>query len=103
MGERHSIIATDQVRVRIMELAAGEEVACHYHSEVTDSFFGLTGAILITAREPAESWQLAPGGHCEVAALRPHSVRNLSPELPASYLLVQGVGRYDFNPVEAEK
>jgi quercetin dioxygenase-like cupin family protein len=97
MGEQRSIIATDQVRVRIMELAAGEELAFHSHSEVTDSFFGLTGKLLVTAKEPAESWRLGPGDHCEVVAPRPHSVKNLSPDLPASYLLVQGVGRYDFN------
>jgi len=97
MGEQRSIIATDQVRVRIMELAPGEELAYHYHTEVDDSFFGLTGRIVVNAREPEQAWQLGPGEHCQVAAPHPHSVRNLSPNEPASYLLVQGVGRYDFN------
>ena len=97
MGEQRSIIETDQVRVRIMELAPGEELAYHYHTEVGDSFFCLTGRIVVTARAPEEAWQLGPGELCQVAAPRPHSVANLSLAAPASYLLVQGVGRYDFN------
>lgn len=100
MGEQRSIIETEQVRVRIMELAAGEELALHRHSEVSDDFFCLAGDIVVAAREPTESWQLAPGEHCRVVAPRPHSVGNLSPDTPASYLLIQGVGRYDFIPCE---
>lgn len=100
MGERRSIIATDQARVRVMELAPGEQLSWHSHSEVTDSFFGLTGVIEVSAREPEQVWQLAPGEDCQVEAGRAHSVRNLSSELEASYLLVQGVGRYDFVAVD---
>jgi quercetin dioxygenase-like cupin family protein len=99
MGDNRSIIETDRVRVRIMGLAAGEELPYHYHSEVTDNFFCLKGEIVVTAREPEQAWQLGPGEHCEVTAPRPHSVRNPSPDTPASYLLVQGVGTYDFIPV----
>lgn len=100
MGEQRSIIETEQVRVRVMGLAAGEELSLHYHSEISDDFFCLTGNIVVAARQPAESWQLGPGEHCTVAAPRPHSVGNPSPDTPASYLLVQGVGNYDFNRCE---
>jgi len=100
MGETLSIIETDRVRVRIMGLAAGEELPFHYHTEVTDTFFCLEGTIIVAAQNPAESWQLGPGEHCKVVAQRPHSVANFTPDAPARYLLVQGVGRYDFIPVE---
>jgi quercetin dioxygenase-like cupin family protein len=100
MGDNRSIIETDRVRVRIMSLAEAEELPFHYHSEVTDNFFCLAGEVVVTARQPEQVWQLGPGAHCEVAAPRPHSVRNASPDAPASYLLVQGVGRYDFKQVD---
>jgi quercetin dioxygenase-like cupin family protein len=101
MGDIRSIVETDRVRVRVMELAAAEELAYHYHSEVHDHFFCLKGEIEVTALKPQESWLLSPGDECEVTTPRPHSVRNTSPDEPASYLLVQGVGRYDFKQFDA--
>jgi hypothetical protein len=59
----------------------------------------LEGAIAVEFRKPRERVDLEPGGRCEVAVERLHRVVNRASGT-AKYLLVQGVGRYDFNVVE---
>lgn len=93
------ILETADVRVRILALAAGQATAWHFHSEVTDQMLCLEGRIAVESREPQARVELSPGGRCEVAVERVHRVVNLTAET-ARYLLVQGVGRYDFMVVE---
>jgi len=92
------IIESSDVRVRILSLVTGDETAWHYHTEVTDRMFCLEGKIAVDCLDPAERVELVPGGRCEVAVGRVHKVVNLGPAT-ARYLLVQGLGRYDFNRV----
>ena len=96
MKEIEIILQTDSVRVRVMSLAPHEVAEWHYHSEVTDDIFCLTGAILVRAQKPDEESKLLPGRHCQIKAGRIHQLENLGDD-EASYLLVQGVGKYDFN------
>ena len=93
------ILKTGNVRVRILFLDAREATAWHFHSEVTDRMLCLQGSIAVEYQDPRESVELACGERCEVAVTRVHRVVNMSPEA-VKYLLVQGVGRYDFNVVE---
>ena len=93
------ILETGNVRVRILVLDAREATAWHFHSEVTDRMLCLQGAIAVEFQDPRESVELVCGERCEVAVTRIHRVVNRSPEM-AKYLLVQGVGRYDFNVVD---
>ena len=93
------ILETENVRVRILTLAADEATAWHFHSEVTDRMLCLEGAIAVEYREPPESIKLARGERCDVTVTRIHRVVNLT-FAAAKYLLVQGVGRYDFNVVD---
>ena len=93
------ILETGNVRVRILFLDARESTAWHFHSEVTDRMLCLQGSIAVEYQDPRESVELACGERCEVAVTRVHRVVNMCPEA-AKYLLVQGVGRYDFNVVE---
>lgn len=100
MNDRNEVILeTEDVRVRIMFLEAGQATAWHFHTEVTDRMLCLEGSLCVEYQQPAESITLARGERCEVAVKRLHRVVNLSPEA-AKYLLVQGVGRYDFNTVD---
>ena len=100
MNDRNEVILeTDDVRVRILVLDAGEATAWHFHTQVTDRMLCLQGRIAVEFRNPPERIELNPGGRCEVAVERVHKVVNLSTET-AKYLLVQGVGRYDFNVVD---
>jgi mannose-6-phosphate isomerase-like protein (cupin superfamily) len=82
-----------------MVLEAREATAWHFHSEITDRMFCLQGLIAVEYQDPRESVELACGERCEVAVKRVHRVINVLPET-AKYLLVQGVGHYDFNVVD---
>lgn len=93
------ILETGNVRVRIMALDANEATDWHFHSEVIDRMLCLQGSIVVEYRDPQEAVELACGERCEVAVTRVHRVVNLLPET-VKYVLVQGVGRYDFNVVE---
>ena len=93
------ILETGNVRVRILFLDAREATAWHFHSEVTDRILCLQGSIVVEYQDPRESVALACGERCEVAVTRVHRVVNMTPET-AKYLLVQGVGCYDFNIVD---
>lgn len=95
-----TILETENVRVRIMTLQSGSATAWHYHGEVRDSIFCLEGPLAVEYRNPEERIELGNGQHCAVAVGRKHRVVNLAGR-ETSYLLVQGVGRYDFNEVEA--
>jgi quercetin dioxygenase-like cupin family protein len=93
------ILETGDVRVRILALEGGQATAWHFHTAITDRMLCLEGAIAVEFREPREHVELNPGGRCEVAVERVHRVVNRASET-SRYLLVQGVGRYDFNLVE---
>ena len=92
------LIQTDNINVRILELEAGEALPWHYHSEVTDHVFALDGEIEIQLRSPDEKAVLTPGERCEVSTGRVHRVVNMC-QKKTKYLLIQGVGKYDFNRV----
>jgi len=84
-----------------MELAPGEATAWHFHREVTDHMVGLRGVIVVRLKEPLATLELQPGARCTVEVGLVHQVANGSTANPASYLLIQGVGRYDFNTVDS--
>ena len=92
---RREIIKTGDVSVRVMELAKGAATDWHYHSEVEDFFVCLTGMVVVETRNPAGKTTLGPGQRTEIGAGIVHRVVNISAER-AEYLLVQGVGTYDF-------
>lgn len=98
MKEIEVIVKTDSVRARIMILEPREIAEWHYHTEVTDDIFCLTGAILVRTKEPDEENKLTPGKRCRIKVGRMHQLENLGND-KASYLLIQGVGKYDFNAV----
>ena len=93
------LIQTDTVRVRVMDLQPGEATPWHFHREVTDHMVCLRGVIEVRIQPDAAVLVLSPGQRCTVAVPQVHQVANTSVSETASYLLIQGVGRYDFNPV----
>ena len=99
MTKPEILIETQDVRVRIMTLKSGQATAWHYHTEIADSMFCLDGPLAVEYRDPGARIELANGQHCDVPVKRVHRVVNPGPG-EARYLLVQGVGRYDFNIVE---
>lgn len=96
MKKEDILIQTDHVQVRIIELQAGDSTPFHHHSEITDNMFGISGEITVEMKNPAEKIILQPGTHCQVEPGRKHQVRNNLTTSTSKYLLVQGVGKYDF-------
>ena len=100
MQESDVIVKTDVVRVRIMSLAPHEVADWHYHTVVTDDIFCLTGIIVVRKKEPEEENKLNPGGRSQIKPGRTHQLENLTAE-EATYLLVQGIGKYDYNVIQS--
>lgn len=95
-GEKTRIVVqTPGVRVVEYVLAPGDSLDWHHHSEVTDRFYCLQGAIEVTLRDPAEIRQLYPGDSFTIPSGIVHRSANAAPRV-SRYLLVQGIGRYDF-------
>jgi quercetin dioxygenase-like cupin family protein len=94
MGNK-DIIRTDEVLVREMELAEGAATEWHFHNQVHDYFVCLEGTVRAETKSPDETVVLGPGQRFQVPAGRVHRVTSLAGGA-AKYLLVQGVGSYDF-------
>ena len=86
------------LRVQVLTLAAGQCVPWHYHSEISDHFVCLEGPMIVETRAPRAAHRLQPGQRCHVPPKTAHYVHG-SDGGPCKFLIVQGVGVYDFNPV----
>jgi quercetin dioxygenase-like cupin family protein len=102
LHEAEVIVKTENVRVRVMSLSPHELADWHYHTQVTDDIFCLDGEILVCMQEPDEEMYLSPGQRVRVEPRRNHQLENLNDEV-AAYLLVQGIGKYDFNRVNPKE
>ncbi len=96
MKQPEVIIQTDDVKVRVMPLSPGEITPMHYHSVVTDNIFCLSGLISIRLKDGGKEVVLRPGERFEIKPGVLHEVINSDKNQAAEYLLVQGVGPYDF-------
>jgi quercetin dioxygenase-like cupin family protein len=83
------------VQARLFTLAPGETIPWHFHSAVTDWYFVLAGALSIETRAPADRQLLAVGGTYRIPPKIAHLIANGS-DTDTRFLLVQGVGPYDF-------
>jgi quercetin dioxygenase-like cupin family protein len=85
---------------RIAELTINptQKVPWHCHSNVQDTFYVLEGQIRLFLRNPKEEIRLAPGETYSVKPRRPHMVIN-GDETAATFLVLQGIGEYDFVPL----
>ncbi len=88
---------TAELKVSVFALGPGQEIPWHSHSEIDDIFVCLAGRLQIEARDPAETLSLAPGERHTMPAGRAHRVSG-GDDGRCEYLIVQGVGSYDFKP-----
>jgi len=95
---RETVAEGADLRVIVLTLAAGQCVPWHYHSTITDSFVCLEGPMVVETRAPHAVHRLEPGQRCAVAAKTAHYVHGKD-DGPCKFLIVQGVGIYDFMPV----
>ena len=98
--EKTRIVAqTSGLRVVEYVLRSGDVLSWHHHSEVTDRFYCLEGLLDVELRAPAQKMLLHPGETCVVSPGIVHRSGNAAAGV-SRYLLVQGVGRYDFVTVD---
>lgn len=85
-------------RITELQISPKQKVPWHCHSKVQDTFYVIEGRLRIFLREPKEEVRLAPGDTYSVAPRRPHLVTN-GGETSATFLVLQGIGEYDFIPL----
>ena len=85
-------------RINELQISPTQKVPWHYHSNVGDTFYVLEGTIRVFMRDPKEDVTLTPGQSYSLAARRPHLVINPG-ETSATFLILQGIGEYDFVPL----
>jgi mannose-6-phosphate isomerase-like protein (cupin superfamily) len=85
-------------RITELQLSPTQKVPWHHHSNVQDTFYVLAGSIRIFLQQPKEEVRLAPGQTYSVPPRRPHLVIN-GGETSATFLVLQGLGEYDFVPL----
>jgi quercetin dioxygenase-like cupin family protein len=85
-------------RITELQISRTQKVPWHYHSNVQDTFYVLEGSLRIFMQDPKEEVRLAKGETFTIAARRPHLVTN-GGEAAATFLVLQGMGEYDFVPL----
>ena len=98
LADRELVAEGADLRVQVLTLAAGQCVPWHYHSEITDAFVCLEGPMVVETRAPRNEYLLTPGQRCAVPPRTAHYVHGQA-DGPCKFLIVQGVGVYDFVPV----
>lgn len=91
----HVVAKSADVLVREYTLDPGEKIPWHRHSEVADYYYGLEGQVVVETRAPAARHELGAGESATVTPATAHQVFNPA-KSPCRFLLVQGVGKYDF-------
>jgi len=99
IANRELVAEGADLRVQVLTLAAGQCVPWHYHSEVTDSFVCLEGQTVVEAKAPRKTYHLEPGQRCAVSPKTAHTVHGNN-DGPCKVMVIQGVGTYDFMPVD---
>ena len=96
------VFKSPDIQVREYEVLAGQEIPWHFHSQITDHCYCLAGAISVEVQDgrtsPISNTVLKPGEKCIVKPGVAHRV-TCAQGVSARYLLVQGGGQYDFNPL----
>ena len=68
------------------------------YRKVQDTFYVLEGNLRLFMRDPKQEVRLAPGETYTVKPRRPHLVTN-GGDGSATFLVLQGIGEYDFVPL----
>ena len=91
-----TVVAGSDVQARVFTLARGDVIPWHYHGESTDHYFVLRGALTIETRGPEQRTVLTAGERHQILPGTAHRISNES-ESECQFLLLQGVGRYDWH------
>lgn len=85
-------------RITELQLSEKQKVPWHYHNNVADTFYVLAGDLRIFLQQPKEEVRLSAGQTFTAAPRRPHLVTN-GGKSSVTFLVLQGIGEYDFVPL----
>jgi len=85
-------------RVAELHLSPSQSVPWHFHTNIADTFYVLSGKMRLFVRDPKETIHLTAGESYCVDAGRPHLVTNNGDETLA-FVILQGMGEYDYVPL----
>ncbi len=85
-------------RISELQISPTQQVPWHYHTHIQDTFYVLEGEIRIFLRDPKEDIRLKPGETYAVSPGRGHLVTNPG-QGSATFLILQGIGEYDYVPL----
>ncbi len=85
-------------RITELQISTEQKVPWHFHTHIQDTFYVIDGRLRLFLRGPKEEVRLGPGDTYTVKPRRPHLVTN-GGDASATFLVLQGVGEYDFVPL----
>jgi putative acetyltransferase len=97
--QRETLAEAPGLRVRLLALGPGQSVPWHLHTGITDTFFCMNGPMQVKTRSPDATHVLTAGKTLAVGPGTPHEVSPLGGS-SCRFMIVQGVGTYDYVPVE---
>ena len=89
-------------RISELQISPTQQVPWHHHTNIQDTFYVLEGELRIFLQDPKEEVRLKPGETFTARAKRPHLVTN-GGEQSVTFLVLQGVGEYDYVPLVKQK
>ena len=94
------VVKGSDVQARVFTLAPGETIPWHYHRESTDHYFVLEGVLSISTREPdIKRKTLQVGATYKIFPGTQHLIAN-GGDTDCRFLLLQGIGAYDWIAAE---
>lgn len=85
-------------RISELQISPTQQVPWHYHNNIQDTFYVIEGDLRLFMRDPPAEVRLGQGDTYSVQPRRPHMVVN-GGDRSATFLVLQGVGEYDYVPL----
>jgi mannose-6-phosphate isomerase-like protein (cupin superfamily) len=85
-------------KITELQISPTQKVPWHCHTNVQDTFYVLEGRLRIFLRDPKEDVTLGPSETYAVRPGRAHLVTNAG-STSATFLVLQGIGEYDYVPL----
>jgi len=86
-------------RISEIQISPSQFVPWHYHTRIADTFYVIEGSIKLLLHDPVQEVILKVAETYAVPARRPHRVENAG-STSATFLVLQGVGEYDYVPLD---
>ncbi len=86
-------------RISELQISPTQFVPWHCHTRISDTFYVIEGSVRLLLKDPVEEVLLGSGETYVVRKRRPHRVENAG-STSATFLVLQGVGEYDYVPLK---